>query len=116
MSVNNIKVYDILRKDLHLGDKKAQELISEMDAIYGKELLKTDVKELSTKLDKVDTKMDEVKKDLVSYQTKLGSLQTQMQTDFKEICSKIGNTGLIQYVTITGTILGIIWTYIKFFK
>ncbi|SKA46198.1 hypothetical protein SAMN04488128_107220 [Chitinophaga eiseniae] len=123
MSVNNIKIYDIFRKDLHLEDAKAQELLSEMDAAYSKDLLKTDIQQLSTKLVVVDTKLDKIKEDLDGFKenlnnchTKLDNVQLQIQTDFKEICSKMSNTGLLQYVTITGTILGIIWTYFKFFK
>ncbi|MBC9928746.1 hypothetical protein [Chitinophaga qingshengii] len=197
MIANNIKIYDIFRKDLHLEDEKARELVSEMDDSFNnyqvtnfatklqvQELsgrmdqiiinqhsmkgelteVKTEMRdfrnEINTKLDgfknevntkldgfksevntkldgfksEVDTKLngfnnnqdgfkgklDEFKDKMNEGQVGLANFQTaiaiQMKNDFEKIYSKMNRIGILQYVAITGTLVGIIASLIKLFK
>lgn len=129
MSANNIKIYDIFRKDLHLGDEKARELVSEMNEVYCKELTKdlatkTEVNALAVKLDQTaakldqtaakldqtDAKLDSFKETLnglqVGFATFKAEMATQMKTDLEKFYSKMDRMGILQYIAITGTILG----------
>ncbi|SKA46201.1 hypothetical protein SAMN04488128_107221 [Chitinophaga eiseniae] len=136
MSANNIKIYDIFRKDLHLGDEKARELVSEMDEVYRKELIKdlatkTEVQALAKKLDQTDAKLDGFNIRLDGFHTRLDGFDArldgfkdaingfqvgfatfraetaiQMKTDVEKFYSKMDRLGVLQYIAITGTILG----------
>ncbi len=98
-----IKLYDIFRKDLHLPDERAQDLVQTIDeAVKG---------ENEEKLDGVATK-DFVKEEIHStkefVRERFHTLDLKIEQTKGDLTKAIYITNLIQFLTIVGSVIAII--------
>lgn len=146
MIASNDDIYNIFRKDLHLSEEKTRKLVSNMNAAVEKAqannfATKAELQDFSAKMEQaiilqdimkenlseVKNDLKEVKNEMKDFKNKMNDVQvglatfqvaviTQMKADSEKIYSKMGTTGLLQYIAITGTILSIIatWAFLKF--
>lgn len=99
----NIRLYDIFRKDLHLPDAKAHELVEAIDeAVKGGH--EENLQGVATK----EFVKDEIQvtKDFVK--SKINRVELKVEQTKSELTKSIYLTNLIQVLVIIGSILGII--------
>ncbi|PSL43703.1 hypothetical protein CLV51_10712 [Chitinophaga niastensis] len=82
----NLKLYDIFRKDLHLSDDKARELVDTLDESLGKQL-DAPVAQLATK-------------------SELKELEGRIKTSMYVV-------GIVQFIAIIGTLIAVVNFMIK---
>lgn len=92
MNAVNIKLYDIFRKDLKLSDEKAKELVQAIDdAVKGAQ--DDEIHQIATK----DLVKDEIHR-----------LELKLEQTKGEVTKAIFWAGLIQFLAIVGSVIGII--------
>lgn len=125
MTIGNLKLYDIFRKDLHLSDAKAMEVVCTMDEYYErKSSAKTD--QLATKAElsavKSELKEDigkvrsELKEDISKLRSELkediGQLRVELKTDIKDLESRqmkhLHSATILQYFLLVGSIAALL--------
>ncbi|CAL1518125.1 hypothetical protein [Chitinophaga sp. MM2321] len=103
MFSSNLKIYDIFRKDLHLSDDKAKELVLCFDQSLCNYHMEKQ-RELATKLELYEVKA-ELKQDI-------HDLKTELKNDIHETRSELRTmifaVGLFQFIAIVGTVLAIV--------
>jgi peptidoglycan hydrolase CwlO-like protein len=93
--MNHIRLYDLFRRELHLTDDKAA------DVVYA-------VQEIADLA--IDSKMDALatKEDIYSIKSEINSLRQDIK-DFKNnICRAIYLSGIVQFIAMIGSFLAIV--------
>ena len=111
MSIHQIMLYDIFRKDLHLSDEKAAVLVialedsekSQNETMNQPHFAKMGIMEVT--LHNLDIGMNDVKKDI-------GDLRKDMSGFKEDICKSMYAVGIVQIITILGGLVAIM----KFMK
>jgi hypothetical protein len=130
MTIGNLKLYDIFRKDLHLPDDKALEFVNAMDDHYEKKStakieqlatkaellavkseLKQEIHTLATHVDLMATKgeLSAAKSDLtVDIQKVKSDLTVDIQKVKSELTGTIYKASIAQFIAIVAAVIGII--------
>ena len=126
--MDQIKLYNILRTDLHLSDDKASDFVSAMGAVleWGLDTkiqtlatkndiqdTKNDIRELSlaTKNDIQDTKND-IRELALATKNDIRELSLATKNDIRDLYKTIYLSGLVQFIAIVASVLAIV----KFMK
>jgi hypothetical protein len=110
MSMNQIKLYDLFRRELHLSDDKAAEAVYAVQEMTESAFTsKKDV--LATKEDLYSIK-SELKKDILATKEDLYSLRSELKKDIQDtkdnLYRAIYLSGILQFIAMTGSLLAII--------
>ena len=114
MSVNQIRLYDLFRREMHLSDDKAAEAVYAVQEMTESAFIsKKDV--LATKED-IYSLRTELKEDIYSLRTELKediySLRTELKKDIQDtkdhLYRAIYLSGILQFIAMTGTLIAII--------
>ena len=108
--MDQIKLYNILRTDLHLSDDKASDFVSAMGAVleWG---LDTKIQTLATKNDIQDTKND-IRELALATKNDIRELSLATKNDIRDLYKTIYLSGLVQFIAIVASVLAIV----KFMK
>jgi hypothetical protein len=108
--MNQIKLYDLFRRELHLSDDKAAEAVYAVQEMTESAFTsKKDV--LATKEDLYSIK-SELKKDILATKEDLYSLRSELKKDIQDtkdnLYRAIYLSGILQFIAMTGSLLAII--------
>lgn len=109
-----IKLYDIFRKDLHLADERAHELVQTIDqAVKGE--YEDNLEGVATKdfvsegFHKLDLKIGQTRNDLELKIEQIGSdLELKIEQLRSDLTKAIFISNLIQFLAIVGSVIAII--------
>jgi|GEM_PF-1790541 len=135
MTIGNLKLYDLFRKDLHLSDDKALEVVNALDDHYEKKS-SAKMEQLATKAELVAVKTEisnvrselkedigkvrmELKEDIGKVRTELTEVRQELKDDIgkvrvevKETENKLvkttQNATILQYILIVATIASLL--------
>ena len=118
MSINQIRLYDLFRKELPLPDEKAASFVNAMnEAIVSKNVntclpLEAKVDKLELKMDKLETKVDKLETKVDMLNSGLLTVELKIEQSKTDIFKAMFWTGIVQLISILGGTLAIV----KFLK
>ena|SRR5258705_4442715 len=101
--MDQIKLYNILRTDLHLTDDKAADFVSAMETMSEREL-DARIQTLATK--------DDIRELAFATKDDLRELALATKDDIRELYKTIYLSGLVQFIAIVASVVAIV----KFMK
>ncbi len=107
MSIHQIRLYDLFRRDLHLPDEKAVEFVMSIE-----ETVRSENEKINQPL---VTKTDSLKEDIVIIKADIKDLRKEiadLRIDMGNMHKSIYQVGIIQFIAIVGSVLAIV----KFIK
>lgn len=124
MTIGNLKLYDLFRKDLHLSDDRALEVVNALDDHYEKRS-SAKMEQLATKAELVAVKTEisnvrsELKEDIGKVRLELKEVKLELKDDIGKIRGELKDSEnklikttqvatLIQYLLIVATIAGLL--------
>jgi hypothetical protein len=111
MSIHQIRLYDLFRKELHLPDAKAAAFVVALDDTIASENdrnslpMVSEINKLDIKIDKLDIKIDNL-------YTNVHSIELKVEQSKTDIYKAMFWTGIVQLISILGGTLAIV----KFMK
>lgn len=105
-----IKLYDIFRKDLHLADERARELVQTIDeAVKGEnEEILEGVATKDFVREEIHSTKEFVREKFHTLDLKIGQVELKMEQMRSDLTKAIYITNLIQFLTIVGSVIAII--------
>jgi hypothetical protein len=101
--MDQIKLYNILRTDLHLNDDKAADFVSAMGTRA--------LRELDARIQTLATK-DDLRELSLATKNDIRDLSIATKNDIRELYKTIYMTGIVQFIAIVASVLAIV----KFIK
>ena len=101
--MDQIRLYNILRTDLHLSDDKAADFVSAIE--------KTAERELDARIQALATKND-IQAFALATKNDIQALSVATKNDIRDLYKTIYLSGLVQFIAIVASVLAIV----KFMK